>query len=307
MGVAVSVLLIVLALPVCLGLALLAHAGLSAAAKGMLSAAQPLADGEPPLAEAAPATLWTADVGALPLWLAVAASGLLLWLALVVGSGWLGLVALAAMVATTVLDLRRWPRVVVSASAVWRQAGWREPVQRWPLARIADVRVQEADGHGWSLRGPWPGPVAALWLRDTDRDPVLLLVSDAAKGLDAVEAVANQIRLRLAARSRAESQSQAWADADAQAAQVQAAARADALRERTPAEREAERAQAEARLAAQRQRSRAMAPDEAARSVAADAARASAAAPSGHVGRPGSAPAPAPATAPPAGPPDGRS
>lgn len=295
-----------LLLPLCLGLALLIHLGLASLVRGVIASFEPLARDEAPIAEAARANLWTADARDHRLWWLLLCTGLVLWLSLSVSAGLL-LLAPLLLGAGVFVDLQHWTRVVVSPSAVWRQDGWRQPVERWPMGRIVDLRVEEADGRGWSLRGPWAGPLAALWLRDADADAVLLLVTDAARGHEGLETVANQIRLRLAEGARQAAQGAAWTHATALAEASLAAAQMAAERPSTPEGRAA----AEARLARQRQRERALDPVPV---PAAPGGRRSAASPTAPTGESSDQAPDGSSTgawtreaAPPAGPPGGRS
>jgi hypothetical protein len=236
-------------LPVLLAFAIGAHIATATALKAVLSAFEPLAEGEPPIAHYDRRVFSTADPALQPVMWAVAAAGSLGWLAIVTGLGVLWLAALAALGLSLWCDLRAWERVVVSAEAVWHQAGWGRPVQRTAIDRIREVRVEETDVDGFTLRHGRRNRVARLWLRQTDKAVLPLAATDAATGLDGVEEVANQIRARMS-QSVARGALQA-SEAEATRAAQDAAA---ATRQLTPEE-------LEARQALRRQREQALAPD----------------------------------------------
>lgn len=233
------------ALPIALGLGLGLHLLTAMAVKGVLRAFEPLAQGEPPIAEYARRVLATPEAGVLAVVGAVAAVGLAIWAALVTGFGLLWLVVLPALAGAVWLDLRAWERVVVSARHVWFQRGFGQPVQQVPVSRIADVGVDATEVDGFTLRHGRRGTVVRLWLRLVDKSLLVLPPTDTGAE-EAVEHAANQVRARRA-QWLAEG---SLADAEARGS---AAARAAAAQAADPAE-------AEMRLALQRLRQRALDP-----------------------------------------------
>ena len=134
---------------------------------------------------------------------------------------------------------------------MWFQAGWGAPISSTAIADVDDLRIQESDVGGLSLRHGRSNRVARLWLRRHDREVVGLAITDAQTGEEDVEECANRIRERIAQglSQAALARSEAEASANARAA-AEAAARGN------------DTAAAEERLALQRLRQKALAPEE---------------------------------------------
>lgn len=239
-----------LLLPVSFGVCVGLHWAVARTVKGVLSAARPLAEGEPAIGGYERRVLGTAGPGLHGLLAALAGAGVLLWLALVVGGAFFWLLLPAALGGALWLDLRLWERVVVGPSQVWFQPGWGAETQRIPIGEVEDLRIQEADAAGFTLRHGRSNRVARLWLRRHDRQLVGLALTDAHTGDEAIEACANRIRERIA---------QGVSQAALARSEAQAAAAARAVAE--AAARGTDAATAEARLALQRLRQQALAPD----------------------------------------------
>jgi len=186
-----------LLLPFLLAFGIAGHASLSRMVKAVLWSWSPLATGEPEAAVYERRVYHTADRPMLEVVGLAAASGFVLWIGVV--SGWLVLwaVAFAMFGASLVLDLVRWERVAVSASNLWFQRGYRGRVHQVALENIRDVAVEESEGSGFTIRRGRDNRLVRLTVRMKDKRVVALPKTDAADGVEAVEGVANQLRLRL--------------------------------------------------------------------------------------------------------------
>ena len=246
----------VLLLPVAFGLAVGLHTLLARATKGVLSSIDPLSEGEPPIGGYERQVLSTAHPTIGPVLASLAAAGAIAWLALVTPLGvmW-GLLPLA-LAAALWFDLKAWERVAVSATRVWHQPGWGAAKASWPIADIEDLRIEETDTGGFTLRHGRANRVARLWLRLRGRQLVGLAFTDAVTADEAVESAANRIRERIAQGLSAEALAQSEA-----AARRAARAAAEAAAHEDPQRREE-------RLALQRLRQKALAPDDPVRPAA---------------------------------------
>lgn len=188
---------LVLALPFTLAFGLAGHAAISRGVKAVLWAWSPLATGEPEAATYERRVYHTADIAMLQIVIAAAASGLPWWLALATGSGlwaWAGVLALGGVVA---FDVLRWERVAVSAHNLWFQRGFRGKVHQVVLENIRDLSVEEAPAGGFTLRHGRHNRLVRLQVRMKDKRVIALPKTDASRGTEAVEAVANHLRMRL--------------------------------------------------------------------------------------------------------------
>jgi hypothetical protein len=188
----------VVSLPVLLVTGLGLHLAAATVVKAVLRAFEPMAPGELAIAEYERRVLSTAEPGVLPVVVAIAGVGVIGWLVLVTGFVLLGLGLPAALAAAVWLDLRCWGRVVVSAERVCFRLGQAQPLQSVPIERIADVGVDTTEVAGFTLRHGRRGEVSRLWLRLTDGPLLVLPPTEAARGEEAVEAVANHVRTRRA-------------------------------------------------------------------------------------------------------------
>jgi hypothetical protein len=211
-----------LTLPLAVAAAGFAHGLASRAVKAVLGAASPVPQGElqaygyerDPWRSAEPA-LWPV-VG-----LALLA-GLPLWAAFVWRSGaWFG-VALVLGLLALALDVLRWQRVAAGASALWVQRGFWSERERIDLERVRDVAVDETDTRGFTFRRGTANRLCRLTVRMKDRSELQLPATDAHSGLEAVEAVANQVRQRMRHLEHREELKASQAQADKAVAAVQA-------------------------------------------------------------------------------------
>jgi hypothetical protein len=193
----VKILQVVLLLPFLVAFAIGGHAGLSRMIKAVLWSWQPLATGEPENAVYERRVYHTGDRAMLEIVGLAAASGLVLWFGVVLGWATLWAMGFALFGAAIVLDLVRWERVAVSASNLWFQRGWRGRVHQVALENIRDASVEESNGHGITLRHGRNNRLVRLNVRMKDKRVIALPKTDAHGGLDAVEGVANHLRLRL--------------------------------------------------------------------------------------------------------------
>jgi hypothetical protein len=193
----VQVLQLLFALPVMLALGIAGHAVLARGVKAVLWSWAPLATGEPEAASYDRRVYHTADRPMLQVLAAAAAAGLLLWLGLASGWAlfwWGGVLGVIGAVA---LDVLLWERVAVSAHNLWFQRGFRNKVHQVDLENIRDLTVDETEARGFTLRHGTDNRVVRLSVRMHDKRVVALPKTDARRSLEAVEAVANYLRMRL--------------------------------------------------------------------------------------------------------------
>ena len=95
------------------------------------------------------------------------------------------------------LDLLRWERVAVSAGNLWFQRGLRGRVHQVAIENIRDLTVEEEDRRSFTFRHGLANRLCRLSVRMHDKRLLALTKTDAASGLEAVEAVANHLRTRL--------------------------------------------------------------------------------------------------------------
>jgi hypothetical protein len=193
----VNTLTLVLTLPMSVAAAMGTHVLASRATKAVLWSTSPLAVGEPQAYSYERNVYRTAEMGAMQVVAAALGTGLLVWVAGLVGSGWLWLLAALAWAATLGLDLLRWERVAVSANNLWFQRGLGQKVHQVAFENIRDVAVEEKDARGFTLRHGNRNRVCRLQIRMKDKRVVALPKTDAHEELSDVEEVANQLRQRL--------------------------------------------------------------------------------------------------------------
>jgi hypothetical protein len=193
----VKTLQLALALPFLLALGVAGHALLARGLKAVLWAWSPLATGEPEAATYERRVYHTADRRMLEIIGVAAAAGFLLWLALLLDWGLLWAAGFMLLGGAVLLDVLRWERVAASAHNLWFQRGFRSTVRQVALENIRDVSVEESEAHGFTLRHGTANRFVRLSVRMSDKRVVALPKTDAYTGLDAVEAVANHLRLRL--------------------------------------------------------------------------------------------------------------
>ncbi|HJV61971.1 MAG TPA: hypothetical protein VJ743_13570 [Albitalea sp.] len=186
-----------LALPFLLAIGVAAHWLIARVVKAVLWSWSPLATGEPEAAAYERRVYHSADMPMMQIVAAAALSGLPWWVALATGSGlwWAaGFLAIAGVVA---LDVARWERVAVSAHNLWFQRGYRGRVHQVAMDNIRDASVEEMEVGGFTLRHGRHNRLVRLNVRMKDKRLVALPKTDADRGLDEVEAVANHLRMRL--------------------------------------------------------------------------------------------------------------
>jgi hypothetical protein len=193
----VKILQLVLALPFLLALGVAGHALFSRALKAVLWSWSPLATGEPEAAAYERRVYHSADLQMLQIIGTAAAGGLLGWIAMAVGSVLVGVAGVLVVAAAVGLDILRWERVAVSASNLWFQRGFRGKVHQVALDNIRDLTVQEGEVRGFTLRHGRRNRSARLQVRLNDKRVIALPKTDAHSSLDAVESVANHLRMRL--------------------------------------------------------------------------------------------------------------
>ena len=196
--VAVKFLQLGLLLPFLLAFGIAGHAALSRAVKAVLWSWSPLATGEPEAATYERRVYHTADRPMFEVVGLAAASGLVLWIACATGWASLWAAAFVLLGVAVVVDVLRWERVAVSAHNLWFQRGYRNRVHQVALENIRDVAVDESEGHGFTLRHGRNNRLVRLTVRMKDKRVVALPKTDASGGVEAVEQVANHLRMRLA-------------------------------------------------------------------------------------------------------------
>ena len=174
------------------------HVLLARAIKAVLSSVAPLASGAPEAAGYQRSVYGTPGTQTGQVVAMVAGAGLALGAAITLGWGWLGALALLAVVGAVGLDLHRWERVAASADWVWFQRGFLQKAHQVAIENIRDTSVHEEDAAGFTLRHGTRNRTCRLNLRMNDKRIVALPKTDAFADLDAVEAVANHIRSRQA-------------------------------------------------------------------------------------------------------------
>jgi hypothetical protein len=194
----VKILQLIIALPFMLALGVAAHALLSRLLKVVLWAWSPLATGEPEAATYERRVYHSADMPMTQVIAAAALSGLPWWLALATGSWLLCVAGVAAIAAVLALDVLRWERVAVSAHNLWFQRGFGGRVHQVVMDNIRDAHVEETEAEGFTLRrGRKNNRLVRLNVRMKDKRVVALPKTDAEGGREAVQAVADHLRLCL--------------------------------------------------------------------------------------------------------------
>ena len=179
-----------------LGLALGLHWLLTRAAKALAWSAQPLATGEAEACRYERRVYHTAHPEMLQVIALAVGAGLLFWCALQWGPRWLWTLGLVALAGAVALDLLRWERVSASANFLWSQRGLRGSVTQVAIERIEELSVEEEDVGGFTLRHGTHNRLCRLGVLLSDQQSVELPWTDAATGLDDVEAMANHLRAR---------------------------------------------------------------------------------------------------------------
>ena len=193
------VLALLLALPFIVALALLAHASLARALKAVLWSVWPLSDREPEAAVYERRVYHTATRPMMEVVALAAASGAVGWLSLALTrfAGWAAVAGVGVFVAAVALDLLRWERVAATATHLWFQRGMLGTVHSIALEDLKDVAVEEMRAGGFTLRHFRRNRLVRLTVRTATKAVITLPKTDVHGGLDAVEALANHIRLRL--------------------------------------------------------------------------------------------------------------
>ena len=186
----------VLILPFMLAIAVAAHVLLGRGAKALAAVVSPLASGQLEISGYERRVYGTADRAMLEVVGAVIASGLVMWVGVAWGLGWVTFAGVLVLLGAVGFDLYRWERVTVSASYVWFQRGIGHKVHQVAIENIRDVTVTEADAPGFTLRHLNHNRVCRLSMRMNDKRVVALPKTDAQSELEAVETLANHIRTR---------------------------------------------------------------------------------------------------------------
>jgi hypothetical protein len=186
----------ILILPFMLAIAVAGHVLLGRGAKALLATISPLASGQPEVSGYERRVYGTAERAMLEVVALVLASGVVMWVGMGWGIGWVGFIGFLMLLGAVGLDLRRWERVTVSANFVWFQRGLGHKVHQVAIENIRDVTVTEAEAPGFTLRHFKNNRICRLSMRMNDKRVVALPKTDAHGELEAVEATANNIRTR---------------------------------------------------------------------------------------------------------------
>ena len=222
-----KILSLLLVLPFLVALGVAAHALAARLVKAVLWAWSPLAIGEAEAFSYERHVYHTADAAMLQVIGLAAAAGFAAWAGLVLETAWAAAVAVPLFVGALALDLLRWERVAASASALWFQRGFFGKVHQIDAENIRDVSVEETEVGGFTLRHGFHNRLARLKVRMNDKRVAALPKTDAARGLDAVEAVANHMRLRMDQLRQRRATKMSPAEASAAAAAAAAEPRSD--------------------------------------------------------------------------------
>ncbi|MGY4827254.1 hypothetical protein ACVNIS_01600 [Sphaerotilaceae bacterium SBD11-9] len=223
-----------LMLPFMLAIAIAGHVLLGRGAKAVVAATSPLASGQPEISGYERRVYGTPERAMLEVVGLVLASGVVMWVGLAWGLGWVGLIGFLMLLGAVGLDLSRWERVTVSANYVWFQRGLGHKVHQVAIENIRDVSVTEAEAEGYTLRHLNRNRMCRLSMRMADKRVVALPKTDAHSELEAVETLANHIRTRqqLAGDKNAvKRSSEQGSQAAAEAAKLGSSVDRDMLRE----------------------------------------------------------------------------
>lgn len=183
-------------LPFMLAIAVAGHVLMGRGAKAVAASVSPLATGEPEASGYERRVYGTAERAMLEVVALVLAAGVVLWIGVGWGKGWIDAIGFLMLLGAVGLDMLRWERVTVSANYVWFQRGLGHKVHQVAIENIRDVSVTEAEAPGFTLRHLNRNRVCRLTMRMTDKRVVALPKTDAQSELDAVETLANHIRTR---------------------------------------------------------------------------------------------------------------
>jgi hypothetical protein len=186
----------VLTLPFLLAIAVAGHILLSRGAKTLAAAIYPLATGELEVGGYQRRVYSTVDRAMLEIAGLVLAAGLVMWVGMSWGKGWIGVLGFLMLLGAVALDMVRWERVTVSANYVWFQRGLGRKVHQVAIENIRDVTVVESDVPGFTPRHLNRNRICRLNMRMKDKRVVALPKTDAYGELEAVETLANHIRTR---------------------------------------------------------------------------------------------------------------
>jgi hypothetical protein len=196
----VKTLTLLLALPFMLAAGVAVHAGMARGIKAILWSASPLTGREAEAHSYERRVYHTAEPAMMQIVLLALLAGGLGWLGLARPSGLWWAAGSAVLIAAVVLDIGRWQRLSVSANQLCFQRGVAGTVHRVPIEDIVEVSVHEFPTRGFTLRHGTRNRLARLQLEVADRRVVALPKTDAERGLDDIEAVANHLRIRIGQR-----------------------------------------------------------------------------------------------------------
>ncbi len=205
---------ILLKLPLLIGAAIGAHLLISLAAKWLVGVTSPLATGEEEAVRYQRDVYGTADRETLEIVILVLVSGVLMWLGATFAPSWVGAVGAGLVAGAVVLDMMRWEQAAASANFVWFQRGLKRKVHQIAIENIRDVAVHEEEASGFTLLHGRRNRICRVHLKMQDKHIVALPRTDAPRGLDGVEALANHVRARLLLLGERKSIERAERDSD---------------------------------------------------------------------------------------------
>ncbi len=188
---------VLLKLPLLIGVAVVAHLLISRAAKWLVGVTSPLATGEEEAVRYQRDVYGTAERETLEIVILVLVSGATMWLGATLAPRWVGAVGAGLVVGAVVLDMMRWERASASANFVWFQRGLKRKVHQIAIENIREVAVHEEEASGFTLLHGKHNRICRVHLKMQDKHILALPRTDAPRGLDDVEALANHVRARL--------------------------------------------------------------------------------------------------------------
>lgn len=202
------------------GLAACLHVVIARAVKATAWSIAPLSTGEPEAFHYERSVYTTALAPMQQVVALVIGAGALFGIGVLAGPGWLTVLAVALFAGGIALDLLRWERVAVSAGNLWFQRGLRGRVHQVAIENIRDLTVEEEDRRSFTFRHGLANRLCRLSVRMHDKRLLALTKTDAASGLEAVEAVANHLRTRLQMQHDQETLAASERDAASAAARI---------------------------------------------------------------------------------------
>lgn len=177
-------------------LVVVAHHVLVRGGRAVALAAQPLSEPDTDAAVYHRSIFTWGDRDLAILWALLLADAGLWWGLLVQDTPALGWPAIGLLLASVAWELWTWDRVAASVKFVTWRRGWRQSARRVPTAQIAEVAVAESSRRLRLGRVALSPPACRMALSLTDGTTVKLPLTCVWTSLDAVESVANFVRMQ---------------------------------------------------------------------------------------------------------------